>query len=140
MKQLPKVIILLLAGFIAGFNLQSVLAVVFKKARNAEYVASAEGLVGVLRAKVKVYQAKTGRFPRDAAEMQAQGFWTVADPPREWLGQGGSRWVPAFDGEGGFLYLSATGQIYLNTDLSREKLRWADRQRVRALVPPGTLY
>jgi hypothetical protein len=138
MKQLPKVIILLLAGFIAGFGMQSILAITFRKARNAEFTAEAAGLIGVLRGKVAAFQAQKGRYPRDAAEMQAAGFWSVAEPPFEHF-LGASRWVSAYDGEGGFLYLSATGQIFLNTELSREKLRWADRDRVRALLPPGTL-
>jgi hypothetical protein len=138
MKQLPKVIILLLAGFVAGFGMQSVLAITFRKFRNAEFVAEADGLIGVLRSKVKAYQAKNGRYPRDVEEMQAAGFWTVAQPPFEHL-RGGSQWVTQYDGEGGFVYLSATGEIFLNTELSREKLRWADRDRVRTLLPPGTL-
>jgi hypothetical protein len=138
MKQLPKVIILLLAGFVAGFGFQSVLAITFKKFRNAEFVSESAGLIGVLRGKLAAFEAQKGRYPRDVAEMQAAGFWTVADPPFEHF-LGGSRWVTQYDGEGGFLYLSATGQVFLNTELSREKLSWADRDRVRALLPPGTL-
>ena len=138
MKQLPKVIILLLAGFLVGFGMQSVIAIQFRKFRNAEFVAEAEGLLDVLRGKVKAYQAKTGRYPADAQTMVTAGFWTVAEPPRERL-RGGSRWVSQFDGTGGFCYLSPTGEIFLNTDLSREKLFRADRERVRALVPAGTL-
>ena len=138
MKQLPKVIILLLAGFIAGFGFQSVLAIQQRKFRNMEFVAEAAGLLGVLRGKATAFHAQKGRYPHDAAEMQAAGFWAVADPPYEHF-LGGSRWVTQYDGEGGFLYLSATGQIFLNTELSREKLSWADRDRVRALLPPGTL-
>jgi hypothetical protein len=140
MKQLPKVVILLLAGFMAGFGMKSVIDITFKKFRNAEFVSEAAGLLGVLRGKVTAYQAKNGRYPGDASAMQAAGFWAVADPPREWLGAGGSRWVTQFDGQGGFLYLSVTGQIFLNTDLSREKLFRADRKRLESLVPPGALY
>ena len=139
MKQWPQVIILLLAGFVGGFAMKGVLDITFKKFRNAEFVAEADGLLGVLNGKVTAFKAQKGRFPRDAAEMQAAGFWTVAQPPSERL-RGGDQWVSHFDGEGGFLYLSATGQIYLNTDLSREKLFRADRKRVRALVPAGALY
>ena len=139
MKQLPKVIILLLVGFMAGFGMKGVLDITFKKFRNAEFVAEAGGLLGVLRGKVLAYHTQKGHFPQDAASMQAAGFWTIADPPKERL-RGGSQWVAQFDGEGGFLYLSNTGQIFLNTDLSREKLFKADRERVRALVPQGALY
>ncbi len=139
MKQLPKVVILLLAGFMGGFGAQSVLAIWMRKARNAEFVAEAASRLQALRAKVKGYHAQTGRYPADAAAMLQAGFWTAADPPRERL-RGGSQWVAEFNGDGGFLYLSATGEIFLNDDLSREKLRWSDRDRVRELVPPGTLY
>ena len=139
MKELPKVFILLLAGFIAGFGSQSVLAIGFRKARNAEFVAEAASRLGALRAKIQGFKAQKGRFPKDAAEMQAAGFWTPALPPRERL-RGGSQWVSAFDGEGGFLYLSSTGELYLNTDLSREKLRRADRETLRSLVPKDELY
>jgi hypothetical protein len=136
---LAQAAILILAGFLAGFGGKSVLDITFKKFRNAEFVAEAQGLVGVLRGKLKAFRAQKGRFPRDPAEMQAAGFWSVAQPPQERL-KGGSRWASSFDGEGGFLYLSGTGELFLNTDLSREKLFSADRERVRSLVPPGSLY
>jgi hypothetical protein len=137
---LVQAVILILAAFAAGFAGKSVLDITFKKFRNAEFVAEAEGLLGVLRQKTSAFRTQKGRFPRDPAEMQAVGFWTVNEPPRERLGAGGSRWVASFDGEGGFVYLSSTGQIYLNSDLSREKFFRADRQKVAALVPPGALY
>lgn len=139
MKDLPKVFILLLAGFMAGFGFQSVLAIGFRKARNAEFVAEAAARLGGLRSKIQAFKAEKGRYPNDAAEMLAAGFWTVASPPRERL-RGGSQWVSEFNGEGGFCYLSPTGKLYLNTDLSREKLRRVDREKVKDLVPVGTLY
>lgn len=139
MKDLPKVVILLLAGFMAGFGFQSVLTIGFRKARNAEFVAEAASRVGALRAKIQGFKAQKGRYPKDAAEMLAAGFWTADQPPRERL-RGGSQWVSAFDGEGGFLYLSATGQLYLNTDLAREKLRSVDREKLKDLVTADALY
>ena len=139
MKELPKVFILLLAGFMAGFGFQSVLAIGFRKARNAEFVAEAASRLGALRAKIQGFKDQKGRYPRDAAEMQAAGFWSPEQPPRERL-RGGCQWVSSFDGEGGFLYLSPTGQLFLNTDLSREKLRSADREKLKALVTADALY
>ena len=141
MKELPKLLILLLAGFVAGFGSQSVLAITFRKERTAVFLAEAEGQILGLRAKVADFRLRRGRFPRDASEMVAEGFWTSARPPVERL-RGSADWVAAYDGEGGFVYLSATGRIYLNTDLKREKLRPADMRKLETgdLLPPGTFY
>lgn len=140
-KELPKLIIVLVAGFAAGFAFQSVLAIGFRKMRTAEFLAYAEAEVHGLRKKVAVFYAEKGRYPKDAAEMQAAGFWTPAQPPTERL-RGSGAWVTRFDGEGGFVYLSPTGQIYLNTDLKREKLRHADQVKLQTgdLLPPGTFF
>jgi hypothetical protein len=141
MKELPKVLILVLAGFACGFAAQSVLAVGFRKMRTAEFLAYAQAEVHGLRKKVEAFKTQKGRFPKDAAEMAAAGFWSPAEPPVERL-RGSGAWVTAYDGEGGFVYLSATGQIYLNTDLKREKLRHADQELLMHgdLLPPGTFF
>jgi hypothetical protein len=140
-KELPKLLILLLAGFVAGFGTQSVLAITFRKARSAVFLAEAGAQIRGLRAKVAAFKTVHGRPPRDVAEMVAEGFWSPQSPPVERL-RGSADWVGAFDGEGGFLYLTATGQIYLNTDLKREKLRGEDIRTLSTgdLVPPGTFY
>jgi hypothetical protein len=139
MKDLPKFIILLLVGFGLGFGFQSVLGISFRKFRNAEFVAEAQALVTGLREKTKAYHAKTGRWPQGPEEMVRLGFWSVSQPPQERL-RGGAGWSSEFTGEGGFLYLSATGQVYLNADLKREKMFKADWNRVMDLVPAGKLY
>jgi len=86
---------------------------------------------------VGAFHARQGRYPRDAAEMAAAGLWAVSDPPVERL-RGGAQWVGHFDGEGGFLYDSATGRVLLNVDLKNEKLRAQDRAQVLlgGIVPP----
>ena len=141
MKDLPKLLISLLAGFVLGFGGFSVVQIGQRKLRTAVFLAEAEGQVHGLRIKLATYKADQGRYPKDAAEMVAAGFWTVQDPPYERL-RGSAAWVPEFDGEGGFLYLSATGKIYLNTDLKREKLLKADKQKLMTgdLLPPGTFF
>jgi hypothetical protein len=141
MKELPKVFILLLAGFACGFAAQSVLAIGFRKMRTAEFLAHAEAEVHGLRAKIDAFKAQKGRYPKDAGEMAAAGFWSPERPPVERL-RGSGQWVSAFDGEGGFVYLSVTGQVYLNTDLKREKLRNADMDKLLHgdLLPPGTFF
>lgn len=141
MKDLPKLLISLLAGLVLGFGTQSVAAIGFRKMRTAEFLAGAQAQVLGLRAKVQAFKAEKGRYPKDAAEMQAAGFWTAAQPPVERL-RGSGAWVSVFDGQGGFLYLSATGMIHLNTDLKREKLRKADKQLLQTgdLLPPGTFF
>lgn len=141
MKELPKILILLVAGFAVGFGFQSVLAITFRKARTAVFLAEADGQVRGLRLKVSEFRLRHGRVPRDVPEMVASGFWSPAEPPTERL-RGCADWVTAYDGEGGFVYLTATGQIYLNTDLTREKLRTADIRKLETgdLVPPGTFF
>lgn len=141
MKELPKALILLLAGFACGFAAQSVLAIGFRKMRTAEFLAYAKAEVGGLRKKVEAFKAQKGRYPKDAAEMAAAGFWAPEQPPVERL-RGSGAWVTAYDGQGGFLYLSATGQIFLNTDLKREKLRRVDQDELMHgdLLPPGTFF
>jgi hypothetical protein len=141
MKQAPKFFILLAAGFALGFAAQSVLAVSFRKLRTAEFLAEAQSRVLGLRAKVAAFKAQKGRYPKDAAEMQAAGFWSPAQPPVERL-RGGAAWVGEFDGQGGFVYLSATGMIYLNADLKREKLLKADKHKLQTgdLLPPGAFF
>jgi hypothetical protein len=141
MKELSKILILLVAGFSAGFAFEGSLAITFRKARTAVFLAEADGQVKGLRLKVADFRRRKGRFPRDVQEMVAQGFWSPVEPPTERL-RGSADWVNAYDGEGGFVYLTATGQIYLNTDLTREKLRSADVRMLETgdLVPPGTFF
>jgi len=141
MKNLPKLLISLLAGFVLGFGGFSVVQIGQRKLRTAVFLAEAEGQVRGLRAKLATYYADQGRYPKDAAEMVAQGFWTVKDPPYEHL-RGSAAWVTAFDGQGGFVYLSASGKIYLNTDLKREKFLRSDKLKLinGNLLPPGTFF
>jgi hypothetical protein len=118
-----------------------VLAITFRKARTAVFLAEAEAEIRGLRDKVSGFRRVHGRPPRDVAEMVAAGFWDPEHPPAERL-RGSADWVTAFDGDGGFLYLTDTGQIFLNDDLKREKLRAADIRKLESgeLVPPGTFY
>jgi hypothetical protein len=140
-KILPKLIITLLAGVALGFGAQSVMSIGFKKMRTASLLAEARGQVIGLNAKVQAFKAAKGRYPKDAAEMAAAGFWRADELPVERL-KGSGHWATDFDGEGGFLYLSATGQVFLNTDLKREKLRRADIELLKSgtLVPLGTFF
>jgi hypothetical protein len=141
MKELSKILILLVAGFSAGFAFEGSLAITFRKARTAVFLAEANGEVQGLRIKVADFRHRKGRFPRDVPEMVAVGFWSPVQPPTERL-RGSADWVNAYDGEGGFVYLTASGRIYLNTDLTREKLRSADIRMLETgdLVPPGTFF
>jgi hypothetical protein len=138
---IPKLIITFVAGLCLGFGTQSVMSIGFRKMRTAMFLAEAQAQVQGLTAKVQAFKAARGRYPRDAAEMAAAGFWRADEPPVERL-KGSGHWATAFDGEGGFLYLSATGQVYLNADLKREKLRSADIELLKSgtLVPPGTFF
>lgn len=141
MKDLPKLIITLIAGIAFGFGLQSITSIGFSKMRTAEFLAYAQAEVQGMRKKTEAFHAEKGRYPKDVAEMAAAGFWRPSQPPTERL-RGSGAWVTQYDGEGGFLYLSATGKIYLNVDLKNDKLRSADRAMLLAgdLLPPGTFY
>jgi hypothetical protein len=140
-KELPKLLIVAVAAFACGFAFQSVLAVTFRKARTAVFLAEADAQVRGLREKVAAFKRAHGRVPRGPAEMVAAGFWSPSQPPVERL-RGSADWVGAFDGEGGFLYVSSTGRIYLNDDLKREKMRATDIRALETgdLLPPGTFY
>jgi hypothetical protein len=140
-KIIPKLLITLVAGVALGFGTQSVMSIGFKKMRTSLLLAEAQAQVVGLNAKVQAFHAARGRYPKDAAEMEAAGFWRADEPPVERL-KGSGHWATAFDGDGGFLYLSATGQVFLNADLKREKLRASDIQLLQSgtLVPPGTFY
>lgn len=141
MKDLPKLIITLIAGIALGFALQSITSIGFSKMRTSEFLAYAQAEVHGLRKKVEVFRAEKDRYPKDVTEMAAAGFWQPSLPPTERL-RGSGAWVTQYDGEGGFVYLSGTGKIYLNVDLKNDKLRSVDRAMLLSgdLVPPGTFY
>lgn len=141
MPRLQQSLILVLAGFALGFMAFSVLQVQQRKLRTAVFLAEAEGQLKHLRGRLEAFKAAQGRWPRDPAEMQAAGFWTPQRPPLERL-RGRADWVSRYDGQGGFLYLSASGEVYLNTDLSREKLLRSDAAKLKSgtLVPPGSFF
>lgn len=134
----PKLVISLVAGVVLGFGTQSVLGISFRKLRSAEFLAEAVDQIQALDAKAASYKAAHGSFPADPAAMEAAGFWTPSRPPVERM-RGSAQWVSTFDGEGGFVYVSATGTVYLNVDLKNDKLRGVDAERVRrgGVVPPG---
>ncbi len=141
MKELPKLLIVAIAAFAAGFAFQGVLAVTFRKARTAIFLAEAEAQIRGLRVKVAEFKRVRGRPPKGPAEMVAEGFWSPSQPPVERM-RGSADWVSSFTGDGGFLYVTATGQIYLNDDLKMEKMRALDIHKLETgdLLPPGTFY
>ena len=141
MKELPKLIILILAGFVAGFSAYAGTNIFQRKMRTSAFLAEAEGEVLGLRQKVAALQARTGHRPADVAALVRAGLWDPQHPPVERL-RGQARWSGSWDGEGGFCYVSASGQIYLNTDLKREKLLGSDIERLKTgdLLPPGTFF
>ncbi|HXC63785.1 MAG TPA: hypothetical protein VNZ67_05475, partial [bacterium] len=125
MQNLSKLLICLVAGFALGFGSEGIVNIGFQKMRTAAFLGEAVAQIHHLDDEALAFQAVHGRFPRDANEMAAAGLWKASDPPVERL-RGGAQWVTAFDGEGGFVYASATGKVYLNVDLKNDKLRSAD--------------
>ena len=140
MQNLSKLIICLVAGFALGFGAEGIVNIGFQKMRTAALLGEAVAQLRHLDDEVKAFQAVHGRYPKDADEMAKAGLWKAGDPPVERL-RGGAQWVSRFDGEGGFLYDSATGQVLLNVDLRNEKLRFSDAALVRkgGIVPAGAI-
>ncbi len=141
MKELQKAVLAALVGGMLGFGIQSVLSIGFRYTRNAEFLAEALGSLQEARTAIRLYHAQKGRWPADSNQLVQAGLLDANNPPIERL-RGSARWVGRFDGQGGFLYLSATGQIYLNTDLRREKFTPADWKRLKEadMLLAGTLY
>lgn len=133
--------ILLIAGFCLGWGAQSGAGIAMRKSSNSRFISESEISLKVARSAVEAFRAREKRFPKSAAELFAKGDLDPLDPPAEsW--HRGARWSPAWDGEGGFVYLSATGQVYLNADVSREKFFSKDWKRVLdgGLFPPGKIF
>lgn len=133
--------ILLIAGFCLGWGAQSGAGIAMRKSTNSRLISESEIALKVARAGVASFKAREKRFPRGVAELFSHADLDPADPPAEsW--HRGARWASTWDGEGGFLYLSATGQVYLNADVSREKFFRADWKRVLDgdLFPKGKIF
>ena len=133
--------ILILAGFCLGWGAQSGMGIAMRKSTNSRFISESEIALKVARAAVASFKAREKRLPKSAAELFAKGYLDPADPPAEsW--HRGARWASEWDGEGGFLYLSATGQVFLNADVSREKFMGRDWKRVLNgdLFPPGRIF
>jgi hypothetical protein len=140
MKGFQRYLISLLVGFILGWGSQSVIGIKFRKFRNADFLEQSELILRSLRRELGAFKAKNGRAAKGPMELYVSGQLNPADPPRESLRMQ-SRWVNQWDGEGGFLYLTASGQIYLNADVSREKFFRSDWKKVLEsdLFPPHAI-
>jgi len=133
--------ILLIAGFCLGWGAESGAGIMMRKATNSRFISESQIALEVARAGLRAFRAHEGRLPKDARELFIKGYLNPTDPPAEsW--HRGARWVGAWDGEGGFVYLSATGQVFLNADVSREKFFHSDWKRVLDgdLFPKGAIY
>ncbi len=132
--------VVFVAGLATGFAAKSVADIGFKKSVNKGLLSEAEAWVQACRRAVTQYRLVQGRQPQTAADLFKVGLLKPDDAPFERL-RGGSRWVSQWDGQGGFLYLSATGQVFLNADISRQKFTRHDWRRIidGHLLPPGVL-
>ncbi len=140
MKDLAKFLIIGLAGFGLGWAAQSGFGIALRKARNRAFLDESESRLKALRLMVRDHHARKGRFPGGPGDLYASGALSPLDPPVEGMRRG-AKWVGAFDGEGGFVYLSPTGELYLNADVSREKFFRSDWKRVLegGLFPKGSI-
>ena len=141
MKEFQRYLIVAVAAFSLGFVAQSVLGIVQRKAANSRFVGETELTLKGLRAEVLRFHQKEKRFPAGISELYSKGYLDPAKPPFESMRRG-SQWVSLWDGEGGFVYLSATGSLYVNADVSREKFFRNDWKRVKdgGIFPPGKIY
>lgn len=137
MKEFPKYAILVLAGFALGFSAQALMGVGLRKARNKVFLAESAGVLEALRGKIADFRKARGRWPKGPSELGLD----PANPPMESLRRG-ARWVETYDGQGGFVYAPASGELTLNVDLSREKFTQDDWKRLKqgSLLPKGALY
>jgi hypothetical protein len=132
--------ILILAGFCVGWGAQSVMGIGIRKAANSRFLSESGATLTLARQAVAAFRAREGRFPKGPGELFAKGDLNPADPPVESMHKG-ARWAPEWDGEGGFVYLSGTGELYLNADVSREKFFRSDWKRVfeGGMFPKGKI-
>jgi hypothetical protein len=133
--------ILLVAGFCLGWGAEAGMGIAMRKSANSRFLDDSQVTLGSLRAVIAKFSATEKRFPKGVGELIAKGYLDPTDPPVESMHRG-ARWVGAWDGQGGFLYLSATGEIYLNADVSREKFLSSDWPRVLRgdLFPKGEIF
>jgi hypothetical protein len=133
--------IMFLAGFCVGWGAQSLMGIAMRKSANSRFLSESELTLEGLRAGIARFKASEKRFPKNVQELVAKGEINPSDPPVESM-QRGARWVSVWDGEGGFVYLSGTGEVYLNADVSREKFFHADWKRVLEgdLFPKGKIF
>jgi hypothetical protein len=133
--------IMFVAGFCMGWGAQSLMGIAMRKSANSRFLSESELTLETLRARIASFKAKEKRFPKGIDELVAKGYVSPSDPPVESM-QRGARWVPEWDGDGGFLYLSSTGEVYLNADVSREKFFRVDWKRVLDgdLFPKGKIF
>ncbi len=140
-RDFQKYVIAALAGFCLGWGAQSVMGITMRKAANSRFLAESESTLKSLRSSIGAFKDKEGRFPAGVPELYAKGYLDPSHPPQESMRRG-AQWRDAWDGEGGFVYQSAVGAVFLNADVSREKFFPADWDRIKkgGLFPPGKIY
>lgn len=133
--------IMALAGFCLGWGLHSVVGIGMRKSANSRFLSESEITLKSTRAAVARFRDREKRFPGGLGELLAKGDLDAANVPIEAMRKG-ARWVSAWDGDGGFVYLSGTGELFLNADISREKLLRADWKRVLEgdMFPKGKIF
>jgi hypothetical protein len=133
--------ILLVAGFCLGWGAQSLMGIAMRKSANSRFLSESELTLKAARGKVASFKAREKRFPAGVGELVAKGYLDAADMPIESMHRE-ARWVGEWDGDGGFVYLSSTGELYLNADVSREKFFRSDWKRVLDgdLFPKGKIF
>lgn len=132
--------ILVLGGFCLGWGAQSVMGIGIRKAANSRFLSESEMTLKAARAAIGRFRARDKRYPKGPGELFAKGDLDPANPPVEFMHKS-PRWAAEWDGEGGFVYSSATGEVYLNADVSREKFFRSDWKRVfeGGLFPKGKI-
>jgi len=133
--------IMALGGFCLGWGAQSVMGIAMRKSANSRFLSESELTLKSTRAAIARFQAREKRFPKGPAELLLKGDLQASSMPVESMRKG-AQWVPAWDGQGGFVYLSASGQVFINADVSREKFFRSDWKRVLegGMFPKGKIY
>lgn len=133
--------IVLLAGFCLGWFAQSGMGIAMRKSAGSRLLSESELSLKTGRDQIAAYKSKQKRFPTGASELSAAGYLDPGLPLVESFSKSG-RWASEWDGKGGFVYLTQSGELYLNIDVSREKLFRTDWERVLEgnLFPKGKIH
>jgi hypothetical protein len=136
-----RLFICLAGGFCLAWFALAGARVTLVKSANQRLLLKDRGLVVHVRNLVARSRRETGHLPAGPGDLVRSGLLDPADMPVEAF-SASARWVPRYDGGGGFVYDPATGDFYLNADVKRMKFFGADWDIILKgdLFPHGAVF